>query len=78
MVDAWGKPPAGFVRGRFKWPGEMLECIRIKANRTTTKPDGTIITEVDGIKGAWSMVAIKLGFLFPGEAGAVSFSHGLS
>jgi len=48
----------------------MLECIRIKANRTTTKPDGTIITEVDGIKGAWSMVAIKLGFLFPGEAGA--------
>ena len=77
VIDAWGKPPAGFTRGRLKWPGEMNQCIRIKANRTTVKPDGTVIEEVDGIKGAWSMVSLKLDFIF-GDAGvsrylAISF-----
>ena len=60
MIDAWGKPPSGILHGRFKWPGEMNECHRIKADRRSVQPDGTVITKEDGIKGAWSTAYISI------------------
>lgn len=63
VIDAWGKPPSGILRGRFKWPGEMNECVRIKADRRRVQPDGTIISGKDAIRGGWTMVGIKLSAL---------------
>lgn len=62
VIDAWGKPPTGLLRGNLAWPGEMNECIRIRADRRTVKQDGTVITQKDSIIGAWSMVSLKLPF----------------
>ena len=42
VIDAWGKPPSGILHGRFKWPGEMNECHRIKTDRRSLQPDGTV------------------------------------
>lgn len=72
VIDAWGKPPSGILHGRFKWPGEMNECSRIKADRVTEKPDGTKITEADAIRGSWAMVGIDVKGML---GGAVSFFY---
>ena len=37
VLDAWGKPEAGFLTGILNWVGDYDECINIKVTETDSR-----------------------------------------
>lgn len=74
VIDAWGKPPPAIFWGNFKWPGDIHACQSVSGDRRALQPDGTIIIEQGGIKGAWTMVGVNISAVFGGQVGLIKLA----